>query len=180
MKYYIAQLFGIFGLIVMIISLFQKDKDKMLLYVVFNGIFFGIEYLLLGAYSGMFSNFFGIARTYTFKEKERNKKLDKIYVLMFFIVGYIIIGFISFDGSYISLLPIFAEIIYVISLWQKSVSRIRIGTLIMVILWLIYDLVVMAYPSALTDTIVMVSTIAAIIMKDIIPKKKGEIIYERN
>lgn len=42
----------------MVISLFQKNKDKMLGYVVFNGIFFGIEYLLLGAYSGMFSNFF--------------------------------------------------------------------------------------------------------------------------
>ena len=42
----------------------------MLGYVVFNGIFFGIEYLLLRAYSGMFSNFFGIFRTYISKEKE--------------------------------------------------------------------------------------------------------------
>ena len=50
----------------------------------------------------------------------------------------------------------------------------------MVILWLIYDLVVMAYPSAITDAIVMVSTITAIILKDIVPRKKGMIINERN
>ena len=172
MKYYIAQGFGVLGLLVMIISLFQKDKDKMLKYVVFNGIFFGIEYLLLNAYSGMFSNFFGIGRTYVSKEKENNEKLNKWYILMLFIVGYIIIGFISFDGKYISLLPIIAELIYVVTLWQKSVKKIRLGTLIMVILWLIYDIMVKAYPSLITDLIVMTSTIVAIITKDILKKER--------
>ena len=172
MKYYIAQGFGVLGLLVMIISLFQKDKDKMLKYVVFNGVFFGIEYLLLNAYSGMFSNFFGIGRTYVSKEKETNEKLNKWYILMFFIVGYIIIGLISFDGNYISLLPIIAELIYVVTLWQKSVKKIRLGTLIMVILWLIYDIMVKAYPSLITDLIVMTSTIVAIITKDILKKER--------
>ena len=83
MIYWIAQGFGILGLLVMVISLFQKNKDRMLGYVVFNGIFFGIEYLLLGAYSGMFSNFFGIFRTYISKEKEKHKNL-KIKEVEFF------------------------------------------------------------------------------------------------
>lgn len=173
MEYYIAQLFGIFGLIVMVISLFQKDKNKMLIYVIFNGIFFGIEYLFLGAYSGMLSNFFGIARTCVSKEKEKNEKLDKWYVLSFFLIGYIIIGLLTFDGKFISLLPIIAELIYVVTLWQKSVKSIRIGTLIMVILWLIYDIIVMAIPSAVTDLIVLTSTVIAIITKDIL-KKEGK------
>ena len=138
MVYWIAQGFGILGLLVMVISLFQKNKDRMLGYVVFNGIFFGIEYLLLGAYSGMFSNFFGI----------------------------------SFDGKIVSLLPIIAEIIYVIALWQKDVKKIRIGTLLMVILWLIYDIFVKAYPSMITDLIVMSSTIVAIVIKDILKRKE--------
>lgn len=172
MKYYIAQIFGILGLLVMIISLFQKKKDKMLIFIVFNGLFFGIEYLLLGAYSGMFSNFFGIARTYTSKEKEKNQKLDKWYVLSFFIIGYIIIGLITFDGNIVSLLPIFAEIIYVLALWQKSVKKIRLGTLLMVILWLIYDIIVMAYPSAITDLVVLTSTAIAIYVNDITHKRK--------
>ena len=173
MVYYIAQAFGIFGLIVMIISLFQKNKDKMLLYVIFNGMFFAVEYCLLGAISGMLSNIFGIGRTIAFRQKEKNKKFDKIYVLLFFIIGYIVIGIISFDGSYISLLPIIAEIIYILSLWQKSVTRIRAGTLVMVIIWLIYDIIVQAYPSAITDAIVMTSTIVAIIVNDILPRFKG-------
>jgi hypothetical protein len=172
MIYWIAQVFGTLGLLVMVISLFQKNKDKMLVYVVFNGIFFGIEYLLLKAYSGMFSNFFGIFRTYVSKEKEKNTKFNKWYVLLFFIIGYIVMGFLSFDGRVISLLPIIAEIIYVLTLWQKKVKRIRLGTLIMVILWLIYDIFVKAYPSMITDLIVMLSTIVAIIIKDIFKERK--------
>lgn len=75
MMYWIAQGFGLLGLIVMVISLFQKDKDKMLNFVVLNGFFFGIEYLLLKAFSGMFSNFFGILRTFISKKKKRRKSL---------------------------------------------------------------------------------------------------------
>lgn len=41
----------------------------------------------------------------------------------------------------------------------------------MVILWLIYDIVVKAYPSMITDLIVMTSTIVAICINDL--KKKG-------
>lgn len=180
MKYYIAQFFGVLGLIVMIISLFQKNKDKMLIFVVLNGLFFGIEYLLLNAFVAMWSNFFGILRTYISKEKEKKEKLDKWYIVAFFIVGYIFIGFVSFDGKLISILPIIAEVIYVVSLWQKSPKRIRIGTLSMVILWLIYDIVVKAYPSAITDLLVMTFTIVAIITQDILKNKKGMKLNERN
>ena len=91
---------------------------------------------------------------------------------MFFIIGYTIIGFISFDGKIISVLPIIAEIIYVVTLWQKDVKKIRLGTLLMVILWLIYDIFVKAYPSMITDLIVMFSTIVAIIIKDILKRKE--------
>lgn len=172
MVYWIAQGFGILGLFVMVISLFQKNKDKMLRYVVLNGLFFGIEYFLLGAYSGMFSNFFGIFRTYVSKIKEKHNNLNQWYVLLFFIIGYIIIGIISFDGKIVSLLPIVAEIIYVIALWQMDVKRIRAGTLLMVILWLIYDIFVKAYPSMMADLIVMLSTIFAIVIIDVLKRKE--------
>lgn len=171
MIYYIAQIFGLLGLAVMIYSLFQKQKNKMLWFVVLNGLFFGCQYFLLNAYSGMLSNFFGIIRTYICKEKENKKFLNKWFVVTLFIIGYIIIGIITFDGHIISLLPIIAEILYVLTLWQKSVKTIRYGTLAMVILWLIYDVVVRAYPSLITDLIVMISTMIAIYVNDL--KMKG-------
>ena len=120
----------------------------------------------------MFFNFFCIFIIYIIKKKEKHKNLNKWYILLFFIIGYAIIGFISFDGKIVSLLPIIAEIIYVIALWQKDVKKIRIGTLLMVILWLIYDIFVKAYPSMITDLIVMSSTIVAIVIKDILKRKE--------
>lgn len=173
MVYLLAQIFGILGLIVIVISLFQKQKSKMLSFVMLNGIFFGIQYLLLGAYSGMISNFFGIARTYCFMKRENNKNYDKLQVLAFFLIGYIIIGFVTFDGSLIGIFPVIAEIIYVIAMWQKSTKRIRIGTLIMVSLWLVYDIIVMAYPSVITDLIVLSSTLIAIYVNDIKKTKEN-------
>lgn len=167
MIFWIAQIFGILGLLAMLISLFQKEKTKMLFFVIFNGLFFSVEYLLLGAWAGMLSNMFGILRTFTFMKKETNPNIDKIWVLISFICAYIIIGIISFDGKIISLLPIIAEIIYILVLWQESVKVIRLGTLIMVILWLIYDLIMMAYPSAITDLIVLITTIIAIFVNDV-------------
>ena len=53
----------------------------------------------------------------------------------------------------------------------ENVKKIRIGTLLMVLLWLVYDIFVKAYPSLITDIIVMSSTIIAIYLKDIRKKE---------
>lgn len=180
MTYYIAQIFGIIGLLVMVIGLFQKKREKMLYYFMLNGVFFGVEYLLLRAYSGMLSNIFGIFRTICSNKKEKDERLNKWYVLAFFMIGYLIIGIITFDGKGISFLPIVAELIYVLSLWQNRVKKIKIGTLIMVVLWLIYDIIVKAYPSAITDVIVFTSTLLSLITNEIIPYFKKRGLYHAN
>lgn len=49
----------------------------------------------------------------------------------------------------------------------KISKKKRYGTLLMVILWLVYDVIVKAYPSMITDLIVMISTLVAIYVNDI-------------
>ena len=49
-----AQLFGIFGSISMMLSDWQKSKNKMMLFLTFDSILYFIQYMLLRAYSGAF------------------------------------------------------------------------------------------------------------------------------
>lgn len=171
MKFYFAQFFGFVGLVAMIVGLFQSDKKKMLLFVVFNGLFFGVEYLLLGAFSGMYSNWFGVIRTILCEKKESDPRFNQKWILALIMFIYLVIGVVSYDSA-VSLLPIIAEEIYVLSIWQSSPKVIRYGTGVMVLLWLAYDLIVAAYPSAACDLIVFVSTVTAIIMKKNEPHKQ--------
>lgn len=161
--YYIAaQFFGMLGLIVMVLALFQKSRSKMLLFVNFNCIFFIIEYLLLGALAGVGSNLVALCRTILFKKRSENKKFDNIWIYTSVMAAYTITAILTYNGP-ISLLPIVAEYIYATALWQKDVRKIRYGTAIMVIFWLVYDILVQAWPSAICDMIVFVSTITSII-----------------
>ncbi|MBR3386525.1 YgjV family protein [Candidatus Saccharibacteria bacterium] len=161
-NFVVAQAFGILGLIAMIISLFQKSRRQMLFFVILNCVFFIFEYTFLGAFAGMGGNIVALGRTVLFREKERNEHLNNIWVYVCVMSAYLVTSFLTFDG-FISLLPIIAEYIYTTALWQSEVSRIRYGTAVMVVFWLIYDLIVCAYPSAICDFIVLSSAIVSIV-----------------
>lgn len=161
MQFWIAQIFGLLGLMAMVYGLFQKKKKVMLRYVVYNGLFFSVEYLLLGALSGMWSNLFGVCRTFICSQKETDARLDNFVVLATLMGVYLFIGISSYDGL-ASILPIIAEEIYIISIWQHDERIIRCGTAVMVIFWFIYDLIMAAYPSAICDLIVFSSALISL------------------
>ena len=163
MVFWIAQFFGLLGLFLMVISLFKSEKQEMLLFVILNGLSFSLEYFLLGAFSGMGSNLFGILRTMICMQKEKNIRYDKKWILVLIMIVYVLIGAYSYTGP-ITVLPIIAEEIYVLTIWQSKVPVIRYGTALMVILWFIYDIIVAAYPSAACDTIVFFSTVTSILI----------------
>lgn len=158
----IAQVFGVFGLIAMVIALFQKKRGDMLSLVSLNCIFFSIEYLLLQAYAGMGSNVIALARTILFKKRAEDARFNKIWIYIGIMLAYTVIAVLTYQGP-ISLLPIAAEYIYATALWQIDVKRIRYGTAIMVVLWLIYDIIVKAWPSMVCDCIVLTTSILSII-----------------
>lgn len=165
----LAQIFGLLGSISMFLTTWQKTRKKVLSFLIFDSLFYFIQYILLGALSGAFSNIIGLIRTVLFKYKENNKLLQKKLVLYMIIIIYLIIGITTYDGL-TSIFPIAASILYSVVLWQENVKYIRIGTSIMILSWLIYNLSVGAYIGALVEGILFISSIAAIIKLDIINK----------
>ena len=76
----VAQIFGTLGAISMLCSNRQKTRRKILFCLIFDGLFYFIQYILLKAYTGAFTNLISIVRVLTFNKKGTNdffKSLQK-------------------------------------------------------------------------------------------------------
>lgn len=167
----LAQIFGLLGAISLLLSSWQKTKDKVLTFLILDSIFYSMQYLLLGALSGTFTNIVGIIRAILFKYKDKNKILQNNIMLYIIILIYIVIGIITYNDV-ISLFPIIASIFYSALIWQNKVNKIRIGNCIMNILWIVYNIYVSAYIGAIMESVILLSSIVAIIKIDILKNIK--------
>ena len=165
-SFILAQIFGLLGALSMLLSLWQNTRNKVLSLLILDSLFYFIQYILLGAFSGAFTNIIGIIRTIMFKGKDKYKLLQSKLFLTIIIIIYITVGIITYDGI-TSIFPIVASILYSVVLWQDNVKNIRIGTSLMILSWIIYNLCVGAYVGALIEGILFISSIIAIVKLDI-------------
>jgi len=166
----LAQVFGLLGALSMLLSSWQKTRNRVLSFLIFDSLFYFVQYILLGALSGAFTNIIGLIRTILFRYKENNKFLQNKLILYIIILMYLIIGIYTYDGL-ISIFPVIVSILYSIVLWQNNVKKIRIGTSLMLLSWLIYNISVSAYIGAIVEAVLFISSIIAIIKIDILKDK---------
>ncbi len=66
--FYIAQLFGIMALVVLIMSFQKNKKDTLLKYQIFSSLLFVFQYLFLNAISGCLMNVMTMIRNLIYKK----------------------------------------------------------------------------------------------------------------
>ena len=174
-KIVFAQIFGLLGAISMLLSSWQKTRNKVLTFLILDSIFYLIEYIILGALSGAFINVISIIRAIIFKYKDKYKILQSNVILLLVLLLYILIGIFTYDGL-ISIFPVIASILYAIVLWQDNVKKIRLGSAIMILSFLIYNIAVGAYLSILVEAVLLISSVAAIIKLDILNVKDKNLV----
>ena len=161
--FYIAQLFGIMGLIVLIMSFQKNRKNTLLKYQIFSSLLFALQYLFLNAISGCLMNLMTMVRNIIYMKFD--DKIPIIYLILI-IICTIILSLISYSGT-ISLLPTLAVILYSIALWQKNLTITRITEVISCLLFIIYNIKVLAISGLISTFIEMFSAIVAIYKFDI-------------
>ena len=72
------------------------------------------------------------------------------------------------------IIPLFAAIIYTLVVWNKEEKNIRFFFFFFFMLWMIYDILVKAYVSSITDVILIISNSIAFYKLD----NKGVDSYE--
>lgn len=140
----LAQVLASFAILFWVISILLKNKKNILLMqVIANGIY-GIEYLLLGAFSAASMNFLSFLRLLVYYFYALlNIKMPK-WILFVFISLVLLFGIITYDGL-ISLLPIIITVLYTYAFWQNNLNVARIIYIVAAIIWIYYNYEVGAY-----------------------------------
>ena len=161
--FYIAQLFGIIALIVLMMSFQKNQKDTLLKYQIFSSLLFALQYLFLNAISGCLMNLMTMIRNLIYKKF--NDKIPIIYLVLI-IICMIILSLVSYNGI-ISLLPTLAVLLYSIALWQSNLTITRITEIVSCLLFIIYNIKVLAISGLISTFIEMFSAMIAIYKFDI-------------
>lgn len=166
-----AQIVGFIASAINIFTIQIKQKKQILFGFMTVNLLFAINFILLQSYSGAVICFISAIQTLInyrleVKQIEFPKWLIPIYILVSFFCG------IATYQGFIDILPVAGSILYTVSIIQKKEMNLRRITLVNTILWLIYNLLVMAYTSAISEVFFLTSNLIAIYRYDI--KKQKE------
>ena len=163
-NFIIAQIIGIFALIILMSSFQKNEKTLLLKYQIISSLLYAIQYAFLGAYTGSLMNLTCMARNFIFN-RYNNKKVP-IYWLIIIVILMIIFSFMTYIGI-ISLLPTLAVILYSIAVWYGNLKLIRYTEVISCTLFIIYNIRVLAITGLIATIIELISALIAIYRFDI-------------
>jgi len=164
MDFIIAQIIGIIGAGLAMVAAQMKSKKKYLLFYAMSYGFFIVNMVLLKAYAGAINCLILMILT-IISSRYENKKFPMWLLIVFAII--ILIGNIITYNNVFSLLPAVASYIYLIILLSKNMKNVRISTVILRLLWAIYDFIVKAYTTFALDIFSFISSLIAIYRFDI-------------
>ena len=159
MLFVLAQFFGLIATVFLIGSFQTEEKNKLLNCQIMAGLLYCLQYLCLGALSGSLMNMMTLIRNLVYR-----KFGDKV---PFWCVGIIIFFTIfSYDGP-ISVLPTISIILFTIAISRDNLTIIRITDVISCILFLIYNVKVLAITGLIATVFELVFVMSAIFRYDI-------------
>lgn len=169
-NFIIAQIFGVIGIIFSVLSMQMKTKKNIMIMLLCLNLASALNFLFLNSISGSLVCFFAVFETilnYLFDSK--NKKVP-IYVIAFYVVVNLVLGFSTYN-SLLDLIPIVCALIYCATICTKKESIIRKEMFINQTLWLIYDIVVKAYMFSISNILTLISIVISMIRYDYKKKK---------
>lgn len=168
----IIQGLGVLGIIASIISFQCKKHNHILFFRTLNELLFGIQYFLLGAYTGMAMNFVGCVRNTIFSKQVERKKDTKISVIIFCIL-FTVFGIATWQGAK-SVLIIVAKVLSTLAYGNKNTTLVRCIVLTTSSSWLIYNIFVNSIAGVACEVFTLCSLITGIIRLDIVPYFKNK------
>lgn len=162
--YVFSQIFTILMYILLAISYYAKNRKSVLILGFLSVIANGIAYIFLKAYTGLAMCIVALIRNMIFLFDERkniNKdiitKKDIIILIILYLIS-IISAIFTYDGA-LSLLSVFATMIYTFSVWQKDTKRYKLLGIPSEGLWLLYNIYIKSIFGIILEGILLISSI---------------------
>ena len=166
----LIEILGILGIVASIVGFQCKKHNHIMISRTANELLFGVQYLLLGAYTGMAMNGVGCIRNLIFRHTVKHNKNTTLWVVIFNIF-FIAFGIITWTGPK-SMLIIIAKVLSTVAYSLKNTTYLRGIILVTASFWLIYNVCVGSVAGAINEGLTLVSIIVGTIRMDILPKLK--------
>ena len=150
----LAQIFAFLGWLFLVYSYYKDDIQKLLRIQILAAIFDTLSYLLLGAQSGALICGFELVKAILYYKTDKDNLIFLVTLPVYALIAWDSCG----EEGLIALLPVIGSVIdgFVLT---KNKTIATIGSIVSSILWIIYDIVLLAYSAAFTDSILVVSNL---------------------
>ncbi|MBP3395656.1 MAG: YgjV family protein [Clostridia bacterium] len=161
---FFVQGLGFIALLLQVLSMQGKSYKSIIVMTVSSECLFGVQLLLLGAFTGATTNLMaGVCNTvYYFCNKSGRKTT---YLQILFSILFVTVGILTWEGP-ISLLVILAKVISTVSHGTNRPYVIRVSRLISMPMWVVYDGLAGTIGGTINDLLVIASSIIGIIRLD--------------
>jgi len=170
-NFVVAQIFGVLGIIFSVLSMQMKTKKNIMIMLLCLNLSSALNFLFLDSISGSLVCFFAVLETIiNYLYDSKNKKVSP-YIIVFYVIVNLIIGFSTYSGL-LDLIPIICALLFVATVCTNKESMIRKIMFSNQTLWLVYDIIVKAYMFSISNILTLISIIIAYYRFDY--KKKGK------
>ena len=169
-RFIASQILVLFAFISIGISYLMDEKKYILFLAMIYCVFYALQYLLLGAYTGTLIVTVSLIRNLIFYINDKKHKKNNIFVLFSLIIIAIIFGLLSYVNIY-CIFPIIASILSTYSLWQENIKLYKYIAILVSVCYIIYAISVPSISAVIMEAILLILEIIGII-KYI--KNKGE------
>ena len=158
----------------LILSMLSGKKKRVVIFLILSTIFFASHYICLNGWTG--ASLAGIEIIFLiimYLLETKGKEKYNIYLSICTIILSIILSIVTWAG-WISLLPMFAMVIYLLGMIFTNLVIVKTGTFIRLILNATYMLLLKSYLGAGLSIVILIFTIIGIV-KDYKNKKLGDV-----
>lgn len=163
----LVRIIGFIGL-VLTFAAFQSNKHKNIVIIKLVSEFvFGIQYLIVGAYTGCVLNILGSVRNFTYLKLDEKGKSTRTAMFVFMAV-FTVAAIFTWD-SWLSIFPLVGKLFSTAAYSLKNPRKIRMLNVPTAIMWVVYNVTFHMWEALFADSMSLVSVMIAIVRFDIKP-----------
>ncbi len=179
----IAQIIGVFGMLMSVLSYQQKGKARILTFQLLGSALFVVNFFMLGAFAGAILNFVAIIRALIFIYEDKVRAdhpawtvgLTFVYILSYVAVFTIFEKEPTIPNLIVELLPVLAMTATTIAFRSKEDKALRRVAFISSPLWLTYNIIFFSIGAIIGETLNLISAIIGTIRLDCKKKEEAEV-----
>ena len=166
-NYILSQIFIIISYALVAMTYVSKSRKAILAYNLIGLIASGLSYTFLSAWTGLAMAGVAMLRNIIFLIQNKKDKSEKITWVDWLILGVLVAvsvvsAVFTYDG-FLSLLSVFATMLYTLSVWQKNTKVYKFMGIPVSLLWIAYQIFIRSLFGILLEAALFVVEIIGII-----------------